>query len=48
MAVNMWHRFGMDGAEEQREVLKSKLKRMRKTKDPKRKGGGDFKNKMLL
>merc|ERR1740139_1052921 len=37
----------MDGAEEQREALKGKLKKMRKSKDPKRKGRY-FNSKMLL
>jgi len=36
-AVYVLHRFGVDGAPEQQLALKEKLKKMRRTKDPKRK-----------
>jgi len=46
-AVYVLHRFGVDGAEEQRGALKGKLKKMRRSVDVKRKGKY-FNSKMLL
>ena len=46
-AVYVLHRFGIDGAPEQRLALKSKLKKMRRTVDPKRKAK-HFNTKQLL
>jgi len=46
-AVYVLHRFGIDGAPEQRLALKSKLKKMRRTVDPKRKAKY-FNTKQLL
>lgn len=46
-AVYVLHRFGIDGAPEQQQALKTKLKKMRRTEDPKRKAKY-FNTKQLL
>jgi len=46
-AVYVLHRFGIDGSPEQQQALKTKLKNMRRTKDPKRKAKY-FNTKQLL
>ena len=39
-SVYVLHRFSVDGGPEHREALKQRLRALRKTKDPKRSGGG--------
>lgn len=52
-SVYVLHRFSVDGGMEHREALKQRLRALRKTKDPKRSGGGKggtryFDSKVLI
>lgn len=52
-SVYVLHRFSVDGGVEHREALKQRLRALRKTKDPKRSGGGKggtryFDSKVLI
>ncbi len=47
-SVYVVHRFSVDGGPDHQEALKQRLRALRKTKDPKRKGSRYFDSKVLM